>query len=253
MQNWCPFAVKKPLGAQTQRVIGKPRIFLIHTMSGYLRGTDSMFREGGYSGTESHFGIGGEYDPPDLDGAIWQWTPLERSADAQFDGNAYATSVETSDGTHSRGWNPKQMDAIIRLGVWWCQQTGNPARIVESPDQAGFGWHAQFNIWNRNAHNCPGAARVSQYKNRIVPEIARRLKEGDDMQPGDSVPVGKTYDGDFAQEHYPASFIWVGAMAEAKRAGAAARAAGAKTDQLEVKIDKLTELVQAFIEMPKTP
>lgn len=180
MQNWCPFAAKKPLGPQTQPGIGVPRIFIIHTMSGYLAGTDSYFRQQGYSGTESHFGVGGTYDG-DRDGVIWQWQDLSHGADAQFAGNAYATSVETSDGARSGvRWSPKQAEAIVRLGVWWCRQTGHPARLVSSPDQAGFGYHAQFGTWNHNGHDCPGSVRLKQYKTEIIPEIASRLA-GKDM------------------------------------------------------------------------
>jgi hypothetical protein len=175
MQLWCPFAERRPLGPQTESPIGKPRIFIIHTMSGYLAGTDSMFRQGGYSGTESHFGIGGAYDGAN-DGAVWQWQRLDYSADAQYAGNAYATSVETSDGARSHvRWSAKQAEAIVRVGVWWCQQTGNPARLVGSPGQSGFGYHAQFGTWNHEAHDCPGAVRLKQYKGEIIPEIARRL------------------------------------------------------------------------------
>lgn len=242
MQNWCPFAARKPLGPQAEPGIGKPRIFIIHTMSGYLAGTDSYFRQGGYSGTESHFGVGGTYDG-DRDGAIWQWQDLAHGADAQFSGNAYATSVETSDGARSGvRWSPKQAESIIKLGVWWCQQTGHPARLVSSPDQAGFGYHAQFGTWNHNGHDCPGRVRLAQYKTEIIPEIARRLA-GNDVEPSTSVPVGKTYDGDFASENYPASFVWIGAFAEAKRAKAAANEAGAKVEALTAQVEALTVMV----------
>jgi hypothetical protein len=145
-------------------------------MSGYLMGTDAFFRVNGYGGTESHFGVGGAYDRNDLDGTVIQWQSIDRQADAQFAGNAYATSVETSDGAHDGvAWSPKQLESIIRLGVWWCQQTGNPARLITAPDQKGFGYHSQFHIWNKNDHDCPGSVRLAQYKNEVIPEIANRL------------------------------------------------------------------------------
>ncbi|GAA4560501.1 peptidoglycan-binding domain-containing protein [Planotetraspora kaengkrachanensis] len=176
LELWCPFADHKPLGSQTQPKIGVPRIFILHTMSGFLRGTDSMFRTSGYTGTESTFGIGGSYDPEPLDGAIWQWQDLTHSADAQFAGNRYSTSVETSDGAKSGvRWSDKQAESLIRLGVWWCKQTGHPARLVTSPSGTGFGYHSQLPVWNENSHNCPGPVRLGQYKAEIIPEIARRL------------------------------------------------------------------------------
>jgi hypothetical protein len=151
-------------------------------MSGYLMGTDATFRVNGYGGTESHFGIGGNFDRPDLDGAVLQWQSIDRQADAQFAGNAYATSVETSDGAKDGvPWSSKQVEAIIQLGVWWCKQTGNPAKLITSIDGHGFGYHAQFHAWNLNDHDCPGSVRLSQYKNEIIPEIANRLDGGLDM------------------------------------------------------------------------
>lgn len=175
MQLWYPGAAKKPLGPQTEPGIGVPRILIFHTMSGYLAGTDAMFRANGYTGTESHFGVGGSWDK-DLDGVVWQWQDLSHGADAQFAGNAYATSVETSDGAHDGvPWTAKQVAALVDLATWWCQQTGNPSRLVADPGEHGFGYHAQFGAWNRNGHNCPGAPRVHQLREVIIPEIARRL------------------------------------------------------------------------------
>ena len=175
-------AAWRPLGdPKDEPVIGTPRVFIIHTMSGYLMGTDAYFRANGYGGTESHFGIGGNYDRPDLDGAVIQWQLLNRQADAQFAGNAYATSVETSDGAKINvRWSPKQMESIITLGVWWCKQTGRPARLVNSPEESGFGYHSQFSAWNQNAHACPGSVRLVQYKTEVIPEIARRLAGGEE-------------------------------------------------------------------------
>lgn len=175
MQPWYPGAVKKPLGKQTESPV-TPRVLIFHTMSGYLAGTDSMFRQGGYSGTESHFGVGGSWDKGDLDGVVWQWQSIDRQADAQFAGNAYATSIETSDGARDGiPWSPKQLTSLIDLATWWCQQTGVPARLVTSPSDSGFGFHSQFASWNRNGHDCPGDARVHQLRHVIIPEVAHRL------------------------------------------------------------------------------
>ena len=77
-----PAAEWRPLGEQTEPGI-TPRILIVHTMVGYLRSTDTMFRKQGYTGTESHFGVGGPWDSSDLDGAVWQWQSIDRQADAQ--------------------------------------------------------------------------------------------------------------------------------------------------------------------------
>jgi hypothetical protein len=179
MQLWCPFADKRPLGPQTEEKIGTPRVFVVHTMVGYLAGTESMFKKNGYTGTESHFGIGGSWDGA-RDGDIWQWQDLSHSADAQYDANAFATSVETSDGAkHGVRWSDKQAEALVELGVWWCEQTGHPAELVKKASGAGFGYHAQFKAWNKSAHDCPGSVRLKQYTKEIIPEIAHLLGTGE--------------------------------------------------------------------------
>lgn len=177
MQTRYPAAVWRPLGLQTEPRIGVPRVLIFHTMVGNLAGTDQMFRGGGYAGTESHFGVGGPWEPGALDGVVWQWQGIDRQADAQGDGNAYATSVETADGGDpDRPWTPDQVEALVRLGVWWCQQTGHPARLVDLPTQAGFGYHSQFRAWNPHAHSCPNPARIRQLKTVIIPRVASALR-----------------------------------------------------------------------------
>lgn len=176
MQLWYPGAEKRPLGKQAEPLVDGPRVLIFHRMAGYLRGTDSMFKQDGYSGTESHFGVGGNWDPAGLDGAVWQWQSIDRQADAQFAGNAYSTSIETSDGARDGiPWSPKQLRSLIDLATWWCRQTGVPARLVSSPSDSGFGFHSQFPSWNKNAHDCPGDPRVHQLRNIIIPEVAHRL------------------------------------------------------------------------------
>ena len=70
MDLWYPKAVAKPLGAQTEPSIGVPRVLIVHTIVGNLTGTDAMFRRQGYDGVESTFGIGGPWEPGDLDGVV---------------------------------------------------------------------------------------------------------------------------------------------------------------------------------------
>lgn len=176
MEQRYPHAAWKPLGTQSEPLIGTPRVFIVHTMVGFLKGTDTMFRKSGYTGTESTFGVGGPWDGDALDGAVWQWQALGRQADAQGAGNAYATSVETSDGGHpERPWSEPQVRSLIVLGAWWARQTGAPAELVKSTDGKGFGYHRQFKAWNPNDHSCPGDVRLSQYLTEVIPGIARYL------------------------------------------------------------------------------
>lgn len=175
MQTIYSGALWRPLSAvQTEPVI-KPRQLIWHTMVGYLGSTEAMFRRDGYSGTESTFGLGGKYDGAN-DGVVYQWQSLDRQADAQFDANDWANSIECSDGGHwSEPFSDKQVESSIRLGVWWCEQTGVAPVKCSSWTSPGFGYHKMFHEWNRDAHECPGAARAAQLENVIWPEIARSL------------------------------------------------------------------------------
>lgn len=179
MQTRYPAALWRPLGAQTEPSIGNPRILIFHTMVGTLAGTDAMFHRDGYGGTESTFGVGGIWDNA-LDGVVYQWQDTSHAADAQWDGNSYANSVETSDGAKDPvpSWSPKQVEALIRLGVWWCLSTGNPARMVTSPHDRGFGYHRQFPVWNRSNHACPGTPRIAQLVGVIAPAVQAGIAAG---------------------------------------------------------------------------
>lgn len=178
-----PAAQWRPLGRQDEPPI-TPRILVLHTMVGYLRGSEAMFRREGYQGTESHFGVGGPWDRDadgtSLDGAVWQWQATDRQADAQHSGNAYCTSVETSDGGDPfNPWSPAQVEALVELVVWWCRGTGHPARISTSPTMAGIGWHAQHRAWAPDGRTCPGPVRIRQLREHVVPDAAAILSSTD--------------------------------------------------------------------------
>lgn len=175
MQTRYPAAAWRGLGRQTEPVIGTPRLLVFHTMVGNLLGTDSMFRRAGYEGTESHFGVGGPADGT-FHGAVWQWQSLDRQADAQAAGNAYATSVETADGGNpDLPWSDRQLAALVDLTVWWCQQTGAPARLVKGFGERGIGYHSQFREWNPNRHSCPNPTRAGQLRRVVIPVAAAAL------------------------------------------------------------------------------
>lgn len=177
--RWRPLASVDP-----QPIIGVPRILIFHTMVGNLQGTDTYFRQGGYTGDESTFGVGGPWEGAAWDGIIYQWGPLNRSADAQYSGNHYATSVETADGGHpANPWSDKQLTALVNLAVWWCRQTGHPARLVDDSSGAGFGYHEQFHEWNLNGHTCPGKVRENQLRSTVIPRTQAILNSTPHPQP----------------------------------------------------------------------
>lgn len=169
------FGEWRPLGPETEPTI-TPTVLIFHTMVGYLRSTENMFKVNGYQGVESTFGVGGPWDGDALDGAVWQWQEINHQADAQFDGNAYANSIETSDGGDpNRPWSPKQVQSLTDLLVWWCKATGNPCVLVKNPTDKGVGYHRQFKVWNYADHDCPGDVRLKQLLEVIIPNAQKAL------------------------------------------------------------------------------
>jgi hypothetical protein len=172
--SWAEYA---PLGPETEPII-KPRVLIFHTMVGNLHVVDRMFRVGGYDGTESTFGVGGRWSSEDIDGELIQWQLTGRQADAQFGGNDYADSVETSDGGNPHNpWTSPQLKTLIHLTVDWCQGLGKPARLVASEADKGLGYHEQFRSWNTDGHTCPGPVREGQLRQIIIPK-ARTILSG---------------------------------------------------------------------------
>lgn len=167
----------KPLGRETEPTI-TPRVLIFHTMVGNLQGTDSMFRQGGYDGTESTFGVGGPWEGAAFDGELYQWQFTGYQADAQYAGNAYADSVETADGGNpNHPWSSKQLETLINLTVDWCKGTKNPCQLIVHESDHGLGYHAQFHDWNTDGHNCPGPVRLGQLRTIVIPK-ARAILEG---------------------------------------------------------------------------
>jgi peptidoglycan hydrolase-like protein with peptidoglycan-binding domain len=170
-----PWAQWRPLGPITDEPPITPTVLIYHTMDGYLRGTEETFKQQGFFGTESTWGLGGPWDGT-LDGVLWQWQDTHRQADAQYDGNAYANSVETSDGkAYTHPWSSKQLESLIRLTVDWCKLTGNPCKLVTQPTEKGLGYHEQFEGWNKDHHTCPGPIREGQLRMTVIPKARAKL------------------------------------------------------------------------------
>jgi len=172
------FAQWRPLGNPTEEPpIGIPKGMYWHTMVGYLLSTEKMFKRDGFSGVESTFGLGGQFDPKGYDGVLFQWQQMSRQADAQGAGNAFLNSVECSDGGDpDRPLSINQIETSIDLGVEWCRETGRPAREMDFPGDVGFGYHSLFKEFNPNNHSCPNPTRIKQLRREIWPEIALRLR-----------------------------------------------------------------------------
>lgn len=162
-------------------------VVCVHTMVGYLAGTESMFRQDGWTGTESHFGVGGPADGA-LDGTVYQWVDTDDQADANLQGNHRLISIETSDGgDETNPWSDAQLDAITGIIVWACQTYDIPAALIadSTPGQRGIGYHRQgIDPWrvaggekwsNANGKVCSGDVRIGQLVDVVLPRVQAQV------------------------------------------------------------------------------
>lgn len=203
-----PDASFEPLGAQTEDRMRAHDIVCLHTMVGSLLGTDSMFEQDGFGGTESHFGTGG------MGEKIKQWQDLAFTADANLEGNPRVISIENADkgpgfpawtGSDVPAFTDKQVSQLVDLVAWlcskeahsacpadWkCHQFGIPAVLVpdSKPTRRGIAYHRQGidgslpdmrvaggEHWSTSTGKiCPGDRRVDQLKRVIIPRVAAKL------------------------------------------------------------------------------
>jgi GH25 family lysozyme M1 (1,4-beta-N-acetylmuramidase) len=178
------------------------RMGIVHTMVGYLNGTDSYFRRADI-GLESTFGIGGKYDGAQLDGAIYQWTYILDRADANGAANGYAASWETSDGGGERYrelWSPKQEESIAQSMAAYCYKFNVPPALVSRAhsSQRGLAYHRQgIDPWRNPGDDswspdggkvCPGFERSQQFQNTTIPRIRAILESLKEKAPEPQLP-----------------------------------------------------------------
>jgi len=131
---------------------------------------------------ESHFGV-------DYDGSVGQYIGTETRADANAEANrradgSGAVSVETASKTDSSDpWTPKQVKTLVALGVWMHQRHGLPLKICQTWDEPGFGYHSMFPEWSVGGTDCPGAARITQFRTTLFPAIVARAADWDPTEP----------------------------------------------------------------------
>ncbi len=182
-----PQAEYRPLAAEQGQPVLTPTIILLHTMVGNLTSTDRMFKANGWTGTESHFGIGGRWGDG-LDGVVYQWQDTGFRADANLGGNHRVISIETGDNAPKSAsaiepWTDKQLDAMVALIAWACRTHDIPAVAIpdSKPGRSGIGYHrlgidpwrvAGGERWSTSrGKECPGTRRIAQ-----VPGIISRVQ-----------------------------------------------------------------------------
>jgi hypothetical protein len=142
---------------------------------------------------ESHFGL-------DFDGSMGQFLSTTTKADANYQANARAVSIETASNLeHTDPWTEAQVEQLIRLGVWLHQTHGIPLRVCRSWDDPGYGYHALYREWSTSGTACPGAARIRQFRERVFPGIVARATgqttNEDDMTPDQIAEAPLLYRG----------------------------------------------------------
>lgn len=186
----------RPLGPGNPATrMARHDVICLHTMVGYLTSTDRMFKVDGYTGVESHFGVGGGWGPDkaaDLDGVVYQWVDTDYRADANLQGNGRLISIETADNAPKSAagiepWTPAQVAAIIRLTAALCKKYEIPAVLIpdSGPGRRGIGYHrlgidpwrkAGTEKWsNARGKECPGDLRIAQISDTIIPGVKRVL------------------------------------------------------------------------------
>lgn len=184
------FGVWKPLAANwsSQAKMARADILSVHTMAGSLAGTDGMWRKTGYSGSHSHFGIGGY-------GECWQWQDTMYRAAANMNGNHHIISVECADvGPPFPAWNlndgnavpaftPDQVETLAQLCAAMCRAHDMPCELIPDakPGRRGIGYHRLgvpgymvpgAEQWSTaRGKVCPGNRRIAQ-----IPQVITRAR-----------------------------------------------------------------------------
>ncbi|MGW2203427.1 peptidoglycan recognition protein family protein [Streptomyces sp. NPDC001774] len=189
--TWFPGATRYELQPESddQPAI-RPTQFIVHSIIApwTAKRTYEYWRDS--TNLESHFGLGYEGD-------LGQFIGTETRADANYLANRRAdgtgaVSIETASNTSGTDpWTAAQVEQLIELGTWLHHQHGIPLRLCPEWDAPGYGYHRLHPEWAKDGTNCPGDARVKQFKEVVFPGIVARATgkttppQEDDMDPVD--------------------------------------------------------------------
>lgn len=218
-------ATRAPLSNnQTQPRMRAHDVLCWHTMVGSLAGTRAMFQANGFGGTESHFGTGGNgeleqwQDVAFTADANYMGNPTVISVENADLGPGF-DRWNTNDGSAVPAFTDAQIRTLIALGTaaclpgthpgsmhadcphdWKCYQVGIPPQLVPDtrPGRRGLAYHAMGVPGNglvaggvqwstARGKVCPGARRIAQIKDTIVPMISAAV-QGDARVPAPAKP-----------------------------------------------------------------
>ncbi|MFF8290007.1 N-acetylmuramoyl-L-alanine amidase [Streptomyces sp. NPDC016309] len=195
---WCPFARKMELQPESdQQPAIRPTQFILHSLAAPWT-AQRIYEYWQTSSLESHFGLGYEGD-------LGQYVGTETRADANYQANRRpdgtgAVSIETASNLqHTDPWTDRQVEQLIRLGVWLHQRHGIPLRICRSASDPGYGYHRLHAAWSSGGTACPGDARVRQFRNVVFPGIVARANGQSQEDPMPTV-INETQEGGPALE-----------------------------------------------------
>jgi hypothetical protein len=182
-----------------------------HTQVGSYEGSWSWGNRDGNPYAQSYLRCDGE--------GVNAW-PVNLRGAANLEGNDRVWAIETEDVDadcfapwnltcgNVPAWTDPQVETLIEGFTWWCIRFRRPAVIIPDarPGRVGLGYH-RFGVpnspewvtgaerWTRSEGKCcPDWRRIAQFRQEIVPEVARRVSGGPPPTPDlEELPEMFTY------------------------------------------------------------
>jgi hypothetical protein len=181
-------------GRDSASSMARHDIVCLHTLVVDFDDIDETYHHTGYAGTGPHFGVR-------ADGRVKQWRDLDLRSQANKQGNPRVISIETADtgspfpdwdhnGSDVPPWTDQQLDAIVDLVGWLCDQFAIPKQLVPDsrPERRGVAYHRQGisgnfappftgivdggEVWSGSQGKvCPGDRRIRQLVDVVVPRL----------------------------------------------------------------------------------
>jgi len=159
-----PKAIRRNIPPGTNDPPITPRLVILHVAASEATSLHDYFN-GPSGGVESHFYVR-------RDGTVEQYRDTAYQADANWDANGFALSIETQ-GLAAGPWTAQQLASLKAL-ILWCHLVHRiPLVKAARWDGSGIGYHSQFSTqWAGGPRSCPGPERIAQFNTIITPWLA---------------------------------------------------------------------------------